>query len=191
MKKLAKNGEVETTIILLPTVPETATSKQWSKKTQELRRRQAETVIASVDETPEAAETSESPAPTSTHGNDPIFPKPKHLPACFKSLDSCESATKNCSGHGSCMDKWSVGEGVSGSEVCFTCYCLSTVSKQGSLTHWAGAACTKKDISVEFWLFAGFTLALLGILSLAIGMLFSVGEEKLPGVIGAGVSRSK
>lgn len=65
------------------------------------------------------------------------------------------------------------------------------MSKAGSITHWAGGACSKQDISVQFWLFAGFTISLLTILYLAIGMLFSVGEEKLPGVIGAGVSRSK
>ena len=186
LKKLAKSGELESTIILLPAVPETASSKQWSKKTQELRRRQAETVITALDET------SESPAaPTSSHVDNPIFHAPKDLPACFKSKDSCAHETRNCSGHGLCQNKWAGGEGSSSSEVCFTCHCLSTRSEAGSVTHWAGRACTKQDISVEFWLFAGFTLALLGILTLAIGMLFSVGEEKLPGVIGAGVSRSK
>lgn len=47
------------------------------------------------------------------------------------------------------------------------------------------------DVSVPFWLFAGFTLLMIGVLSLSIGLLFSVGEEKMPGVLGAGVSRSK
>jgi hypothetical protein len=38
---------------------------------------------------------------------------------------------------------------------------------------------------------AGFTITIVGAVSFAISMLFSVGEETLPGVIGAGVSRSK
>jgi 1,4-dihydroxy-2-naphthoate octaprenyltransferase len=46
-------------------------------------------------------------------------------------------------------------------------------------------------VSVPFWLFFGFTVIMVGILSMSIGLLYSIGEEKLPGVIGAGVSRSK
>jgi len=51
--------------------------------------------------------------------------------------------------------------------------------------------CQKEDISTQFWLIAGFTITIIGAVTFAIGLLFSVGEEKLPGVIGAGVSRSK
>lgn len=62
-------------------------------------------------------------------------------------------------------------------------------NKQGNRTiHWGGAACQKKDISGPFWLIVGFTVVMIGLVSWAIGMLFSIGEEKLPGVIGAGVS---
>lgn len=51
--------------------------------------------------------------------------------------------------------------------------------------------CQKEDVSVQFWLIAGFTVTIVGAVTFAIGLLFSVGEEQLPGVIGAGVSRSK
>ncbi|CAM1504444.1 Fc.00g020350.m01.CDS01 [Cosmosporella sp. VM-42] len=182
---LATNGEVETIIVLLPAVPETSSTKQWSDKPQELRRRQAETVMSSLDETAELA------APTSSVPETPIFYPTKKIPSCFNSQDSCSTGTGNCSGHGTCMNKWAKPDGSKGSEVCYTCHCLSTVSGQGGVTHWAGASCSKQDISFQFWLFAGFTLAMVGILYMAIGLLFSVGEEKLPGVIGAGVSRSK
>lgn len=172
-------------IVLLPAVSENSGAKQWSGKSQELRRRQAETVIASLDET------AEQPEPTSSHIDNPIFHAVKNVPSCFKSEDSCTTGTGNCSGHGFCQNKWAKPDGSEGGEVCYTCHCLSTVSKQGSVTHWAGPSCTKQDISVQFWLFAGFTLAMVTILYMAIAMLFNVGEEKLPGVIGAGVSRTK
>ena len=133
----------------------------------------------------EPAETSKAQEPEffiSTNARKPI-------PACFGSEDSCVTGTGNCSGHGSCLNRYAKPDGSDGKEVCFTCHCLSTVSESGSLTQWAGGACSKKDVSVPFWLFFGFTILLLGILYLAIGMLFGVGEETLPGVIGAGVSR--
>jgi hypothetical protein len=63
---------------------------------------------------------------------------------------------------------------------------------QGRKTvHWGGNMCQKEDISVQFWLIAGFTVMIVGVVTFAIGLLYSVGEETLPGVIGAGVSRSK
>ena len=49
--------------------------------------------------------------------------------------------------------------------------------------------CQKEDVSVQFWLIAGSTIALVGAVTFAIGLLFSVGEEKMPGVLGAGVVR--
>lgn len=60
--------------------------------------------------------------------------------------------------------------------------------KAHRLVNYGGPACQKKDISGPFWLIAGFTIVIIGLVSWAIGMMFSIGEEKLPGVIGAGVS---
>lgn len=181
---LAKVGEMETTVVLLP---ESGSSVRWSAKPQELQRRQAEAVMSSLDDTADEG----AAAPTSSATNVPFYPPRGSIPACFKSADSCLSETKNCSGHGSCLNKYGGDDNAEGDDACFACHCLSTVSEKGSLTQWAGPACSKKDLSVQFWLFAGFTLVMVGILSMAIGMLFNVGEEKLPGVIGAGVSRNK
>lgn len=177
LTQLAQLGELETAIVLLPSV---AAAGSWSDQPLELRRRQAERVMTSPDRP------WRRPAATSAAENAMLQAKGP-VPACFNSEDSCAKATGNCSQHGSCMNKY----GGEGKEVCYACHCLSTRGASGSLTHWAGATCNKADISVSFWLFAGFTLALVSILWLAVSMLFRVGQEKLPGVIGAGVSRSK
>lgn len=46
-------------------------------------------------------------------------------------------------------------------------------------------------MSTAFWLIATSSIVMAGLVGWAIGMLFSVGEEKLPGVIGAGVSSNR
>lgn len=185
MAKLARSGEMETTIYLFPATAEGSNAGQWSDG-QELRRRQSEHVISALEE----------PA----HSDAPISPSDEHtvfyastapVGSCFGSEDSCLTETGNCSGHGSCVNKYANPDGSAGSTSCYVCRCASPYDENPSTAHWAGPTCAKKDISTPFWLFFGLTLALVGILSMSIGMLFSVGEEKLPGVIGAGVSRSK
>lgn len=111
------------------------------------------------------------------------------IPACFSSLDACITGTKNCSSHGQCGRKFKSDEATA----CFTCACSATTEynddgKAIDITHWGGGACQKKDISGPFWLIAISTVVLVGIVTWGIGMLFSIGEEELPGVIGAGVS---
>lgn len=181
---LGSSGEMETMVILLPSSGE---GKKWSDKTQELRRRQSpsEQVISASDDTTEP-----EPSSSSMDQNTVFYASTRGVKACFESEDECITATGNCSGHGGCQDKYAKRDGES-QNTCFACHCLSTVDDNGSLTHWAGLTCAKKDISTPFWLFAGFTLLMVGILALSIGMLFNVGEEKLPGVISAGVSRNK
>lgn len=116
---------------------------------------------------------------------------------CFSSYSSCVSATNNCTGHGKCLDKFVIPgrETQEGDKQCFTCNCLSTKKNPDDANskhvHWGGAYCQKIDVSSPFWLIAGTTVILVGVVAGCIGMLFSVGEEKLPGVIGAGVSRTK
>ncbi|KAI9172169.1 endoplasmic reticulum membrane protein [Paramyrothecium foliicola] len=185
LNQLGKNGEMETTVILLPYVAEGSNVESWSGKPQELRRRQAEQPISTHHEEESASSSETSPAKEA-----PVFYASKAaIPACFPSKEKCNNDTLSCSGHGECLDKYASADGDSGKNVCFACHCKKSVGDKGGVTTWAGSACSKKDISVPFWLFAGFTLAMVGILSLSIGMLFSVGEEKLPGVIGAGVTR--
>ena len=53
---------------------------------------------------------------------------------------------------------------------------------------WGGPACQKKDVSTPFWLLAGITIFLVSVVSWGIGLLVSIGQEELPGVIGAGVA---
>ncbi|MGC8159934.1 DUF3844 domain-containing protein, partial [Salmonella enterica] len=62
---------------------------------------------------------------------------------------------------------------------------------KNSTTTWAGPACSKMDVSSPFWLFVSASVVVVFAVYMAVGMLFAVGDEKLPGVIGAGVSKSK
>ena len=182
LMKLANSGNLETTIVLLPS---SNSANKWIDEQQELRRRQAEMVLSSADKTAESPE-STATAPIGA----PFFAPKGPIPACFDSEEACLQGTANCTGHGECQSKYSKGD-----QACFACHCLSTwtnpEAKSGSVTHWAGPTCAKQDISTPFWLFAGFTLVLLGILWMSISLLFSVGQERLPGVIGAGVSKTK
>ncbi|OAA62121.1 hypothetical protein ISF_05130 [Cordyceps fumosorosea ARSEF 2679] len=184
--KLAKAGEVEATIVLLPATGDNA-KPSWSDKPQELRRRQAEQVISSNHKAALLSET----RPSTTSSSLPVEKTP--IPACFTSNETCIAGTNNCSGgHGSCVNKYgAVPENPKEGDVCFVCRCKSTANKNSGPTHWGGPTCAKEDVSVPFWLFFGFTIVLVSVVWMAIGLLFSVGEEKLPGVIGAGVSRSK
>ncbi|PNP58734.1 hypothetical protein THARTR1_01750 [Trichoderma harzianum] len=183
LTSLAEIGEVQTTFLFFPGAGKS------SSQAQALHKRQAERVISHFHKTAAAVQ------PTSPAQNTLRAPAGR-IPACFDSLDSCVSKTGNCSQQGECLNKYAsadAGALASGrAPVCFACHCLSTRTEEnGPLTHWAGPTCAKKDISVPFWLFAGFTLLMLGTISLSVTMLYNVGDEKLPGVIGAGVSKSK
>jgi hypothetical protein len=113
-------------------------------------------------------------------------------PLCYTSLESCISSTNNCSGHGECYQKTN-GTNVAAS--CFACQCqpqfesFSSGKKSFTRTsYWGGGACQKEDISGPFWLMTIFSVVMVGLVAWVLGLLYSVGEEKLPGVIGAGVS---
>lgn len=56
------------------------------------------------------------------------------------------------------------------------------------VTYWTGPACQKKDVSMPFWLLAGISIMLVSFVSYGIGLLYSIGDEELPSVLGAGVS---
>ena len=116
-------------------------------------------------------------------------------PVCHASNSSCEDATNSCSGHGSCYLKYSAGKKDDGAGDCYACRCKSTTVKNSDGTtkkiQWGGVACQKEDISSPFFLIAGVTVFAIILIGSAIGMLFSVGSEELPSVIGAGVGTSK
>jgi hypothetical protein len=117
------------------------------------------------------------------------------LPACFASRDICMSMTNNCSARGECYKKFGNVDSKGG---CFTCGCRAqnqTFAFDGknrtTLTYWGGAACQKEDISSPFWLITIFSVVMVGLVTWGVGLMYSIGDEKLPGVIGAGVSSSK
>lgn len=58
-------------------------------------------------------------------------------------------------------------------------------------TQWGGPACQKQDISSPFFLIAGVSIFAVALIASAIGLLFSMGQQELPGIISAGVAGSK
>jgi hypothetical protein len=183
----------------MPESSRSSGSDSWGsnpRAADELRRRDSEMVLTDG--------TTEQPAATGAAKAGDALPwalQEKNRPAipqCFQSQNSCETRTNNCTGgHGKCINKY--GEGAKETQVCFACHCVPQVIVEGegeeqigrTTVRWGGNMCHKKDVSSPFWLITGFTVTLVGILSFAIGLLFNIGEERLPGVIGAGVSRSK
>ncbi|ODQ80784.1 hypothetical protein BABINDRAFT_166366 [Babjeviella inositovora NRRL Y-12698] len=94
----------------------------------------------------------------------------------YSTEESCQVATANCNNHGICTQ---IG-------ATWTCVCApsfnSTINKT---TSWAGAACEKKDVSVEFNLFLWTGVGFLTLFVAGVKMLATVGSEPLPGVLEA------
>lgn len=190
----APSSDSESTIILVP--PQSRTDKRslgspyglYNTPSQPLHYRQSQS------EEPLTAQ------PEASSKNEPSSP-PQLLkdtsrvkgiiPICHSSLRECQAATNNCSGHGTPYKKYSDPESKA-AQACYACNCTATVqtNKDGKTktTKWGGPACQQKDVSVPFWLLAGFTIAMVATVSWAIGLLFSIGQEDLPSVIGAGVA---
>lgn len=109
---------------------------------------------------------------------------------CHASESSCKEATNNCSGHGSCYRQSGSGNGDTVSD-CYACKCQETTIKNQDGTiqkvRWAGSACQKRDISSPFFLITGVTIIGIVAISAAVGLLFKIGQDELPGVISAGV----
>lgn len=109
---------------------------------------------------------------------------------CHASEASCKEATNNCSGHGLCYRKSGSGDGTTVGD-CYACRCQQTTikNKDGTIqkVQWAGSACQKRDISSPFFLIAGVTVIGTVAISTAVGLLFKIGQDELPGVISAGV----
>ena len=115
------------------------------------------------------------------------------LPSCFRSMEICEQETKNCTGRGECKQ---IYEDKEGDKSCFRCACKAKEVKDenGNIikrTGYGGPACQKRDISFQFWLIAGFSIAMIFLISWGVGLLYSIGQEELPSVLGAGVPGAK
>ncbi|KAI1436898.1 hypothetical protein GGR50DRAFT_179434 [Xylaria sp. CBS 124048] len=188
LKSYANEGLMETTIVFLdPSAsPETEDDKLQRRQLQY----QKEKVMAAPSDSSMFVQSGHGSS--TNKGFDALAGRPATVPTCFASFNACETATNSCSGHGQCVDRW--GKDATDNS-CFFCHCAKTVDTDSKgreqVFHWGGGMCQKRDISTPFWLFAGVSITLVGTIAFSIGLLFNVGEEKLPGVIGAGVSRSK
>lgn len=129
-----------------------------------------------------------TPAQASNTTYKPLPPN-LQIPKCFTSEELCQSQTNDCSSHGSCVLLHSPNTGDDNSaRECWSCSCRATkTSSSGGVTNWGGNACQKMDISVPFWLFVGFGVTMTALITGGIGMMWSMGSEELPGVLGAGV----
>ena len=137
-----------------------------------------------------ASPSASQPALSSTPANSTI-PKTT-IPSCYSNEAACISNTASCASHGTCKKRYTekVSDDEEGPE-CWACECIPSKIKNGEYVktiYWGGPACQKKDISVPFFLFAGFTVAAVAAVSYGIGLLYSIGEEDLPSVLGAGVA---
>ncbi|KAI4192246.1 MAG: hypothetical protein LQ346_004393 [Caloplaca aetnensis] len=180
----------ESTIILLP--PSTQKRKQISPYGPEVKSLHAR---GAQSEAPLTAPSAPQPSLPSHHHSTPQIlkapssgPKPGILPVCQPSLEKLADITGNCSGHGTPHLKHN-----STDTACYVCKCKNTVISRGKgkgvkTIEWAGPACSKKDVSMPFWLLAGISIAMVATVSWGIGLLFSIGQEDLPSVIGAGVA---
>ena len=180
LSDMSSSEEQENTIVVIPQPP---------PSTQHRKRNSKRGVNP---EAPLSVHAATKPKPVISAAKNGTAPKTT-IPFCWASEQACNEKTQACMGHGACRKKYT--EKVSSDEdgpECWACLCSSTVLKleKGATktTHWGGPACQKKDISVPFFLFAGFTMAAVALVSWGIGMLYSIGQQDLPSVLGAGVA---
>lgn len=195
LTRFAETGEMETTVVLVPESSRNSAVNSWSSHPTELRRRQSETLL-STDESPIITPSEPSIAASSPSQAFPGLVDRGAVSECYATYNSCVAATGNCSGHGICNDPafktdddGNVIEPKEGTAICFACQCKGTRGESGSVTRWAGDMCDKVDYSVPFTLFVGFAIFMLAIVVAAVKLVYSIGEEDLPGVLSAGVSK--
>ncbi|KAL9110032.1 MAG: hypothetical protein Q9227_005371 [Pyrenula ochraceoflavens] len=172
LHSLAASGAIESTLIFFPTT--TTSSTIPSKFTQPN--------LLSPRSLPLARQ------------NNSTSPPSKNLQRCYPTASNCTTFTNSCSGHGKCTLSFIDHSASSGSDKeCYSCTCHRTVVRENAdgttkSVLWGGHACQKKDVSFEFWMFALFGVALTAVVSWGVGMLFELGSEELPSVLGAGVA---
>ncbi|KIX01466.1 uncharacterized protein Z518_09192 [Rhinocladiella mackenziei CBS 650.93] len=181
LKHFSATDNVESTLVLLPSkLPKASHNHAHHNRARAAQKSEEEPL-----DIPSATPTGIPPfdaVPASTASSN--FTLPSVIPSCFTSQSTCESTTNFCSGHGSCYKAHTS---------CFKCKCESTlvrVNEDGTkkTVQWGGAACQKKDVSVPFVLFASFAVVMAALIAGAISMLYNMGNQELPSVIGAGVA---
>ncbi|KIW97617.1 uncharacterized protein Z519_01201 [Cladophialophora bantiana CBS 173.52] len=181
LKHFSATDNVESTLLLLPPANKLKIPKKKKAHSHKQAARAAQESEEERLDLPSPVSEFDTIRPANTSSN---YTLPSVIPACFASLSACENTTNSCSGHGSCYKAHSN---------CYKCRCGSTlvrVNEDGTkkTVKWGGNACQKKDVSVPFVLFASFGVVMAALIAGAIGMLYSMGAEELPSVIGAGVA---
>ncbi|MCJ1435903.1 hypothetical protein MMC27_005279 [Xylographa pallens] len=198
-----QEGVHESTVVLMPPA-----SKQAKRSAETYGSYRVPTNTLRIREQQEEEPLSvyrPSTSPPAVHGSPPTYlhatnssSRPKvTMPICHSTEALCVSTTQGCSGHGNCYKKNRDPTGEDTANDCWACGCTASVvnvtnSENKTIgiktTNWGGPACQKKDVSAPFFLLAGFTIFIVATLSWGIGLLYSIGEEDLPSVIGAGVT---
>lgn len=93
--------------------------------------------------------------------------------AFFSTEEECIDQTNSCSKHGKCV-KSSTGY--------YTCRCSAT-QKDNYTYYWGGNDCSKRDVSSQFSLLIGTTIAIIIAGALSVKLLFNLGSEPLPGIL--------
>lgn len=133
------------------------------------------TVVVMASETAKACHGSNQKRSTSA----PAFAKRGVASAksCYSDQAACQTSTNDCSSHGACVEVQTD---------CWQCACAPTYDKKAAkTTKWAGADCSKKDLSAPAHLLLWTTIVLVGTMVVGVKLLFSVGSESLPGVLEA------
>lgn len=188
----------ESTIILMPVAQGAARRTGSPYGTYEVpsksiyaRQQQFEEPL-SMGSIPKASSSSVSPQPKLPHILKNSTSLRTTLPVCHADKETCDSVTNSCAGHGKCVLKYTTGSGENLNSTCYACKCGNStrVNADGTVktTFWGGPACQKKDVSGPFFLITGFTIVLVATVAWGIGLMFSIGQEELPSVIGAGVA---
>lgn len=177
LSHLSATANLESTVLITPP------KSKLKKAKHERRADPEEEPLEFLPEEPEPA----SKSFPSINAANTSRPLPSIIPQCFSTKDACEETTNSCSGHGDCY-KAHIG--------CYKCNCgrtLVRVSPDGGnkTVQWGGNACQKKDVSMEFALFATFGIVMVALVAGALGALYSMGSQELPSVIGAGVAGPK
>lgn len=172
---LRATANIEATLLVLPPSKHLSAAKKTDSKHHAELRHRAEIPL---EEAFPQLDFGTLKSNSSHNKHNTSAPLPKHVPQCFSSIDACNNGTNACSGHGKCTKK---------SASCYKCSCVRTTVRAGKTILWGGNACQKKDISTEFNLFAGVGIALFTLAAAGVGVLFRMGAQELPSVIGAGV----
>ncbi|KAH0172961.1 hypothetical protein KCU67_g1501, partial [Aureobasidium melanogenum] len=183
--------------VLILTVPKATTKNTFGSynglaSSQQKRYVKEAPLITEVTKTASHLKATLTPDASSNKTYNQTAPLRGILPGCFASLSACQSMTRNCTGHGSCVLSYTDKDAGDLGGKCYSCACKDEVRTNSDgtkkTTSWGGPACQKKDIIMPFWLISSFSVFMVFLVSWGVGLLYTMGSQELPSVIGAGVS---